>query len=574
LKKIYNITLVLFAAFWIIIVFFDYWQKHPLYYHAIEKFKYIGLLIFYVLFIGATTFFAQSKSKVVIKLNKYVNWLSVLGVILLLMFVSLFAYINQVNELNLEINRVKIISNIGIGNVFYFLRGFFTVFLATFFVVFTARLLGNLTSRLLSLKINSHAEAIVDISIGIMLITTLVFYMGAFSLLKWYLLLPVFLLIILLNWKKAFSLLKNLVRPLSIPQNLNWMGGIAIAFMLIITAVNFNQILRPIPTGFDALTTYVNLPRLLSDHGSLVSGFQPHNWSLFMSLGFIMFNMTEVTLCLSLVGGLLSIAAMYYLGVHWLKVNVNYVWLTLAAFYLTPTIVHQSSKELKVDLGLLFIQLSILILFIIWYKKQMIVDTFEEKKSIDSSDKNIAEATNYSFSFFNKIHQLKVFSKLQKSNYKYIVVMGLLTGFALGIKLTSVFVMLAILSGIWMLQQRTAGYFAIFFLSIFALLVAKVDNTGGLRIYHLSASTVQWICLGTGLVLLGVEFLNNRQVFIKKFMNSLIYGLIVVFSFMPWIAKNYAETRSTDVSVLLNGKHIGPPVSVEMLDRNWQKLKK
>jgi len=314
------------------------------------------------------------------------------------------------------------------------------------------------------------------------------------------------------------------------------------------------------------------LPRLLSDHGSLVSGYQPHNWSLFMSLGFILFNMTEVTLCLSLVGGLLTIAAMYYLGVHWLKINVNYVWLTLAAFYLTPTIVHQSSKELKVDLGLLFIQLSILILFIIWYKKQKNSESLEEE--VDDTDHSINNPTAYSFGFLNKIHQLKPFSKLQNSNYKYIVILGLLTGFAMGIKLTSVFIMLAILSGIWVLQQRTTGYFAIFFLSIFVLLLAKVDNTGGLRIYHLSATTVQWICLGIGLALLGLEFLNNRQMFAKKFMNSLVYGLIVVFSFMPWVAKNYAETRSTDVSILLNGKHIGPPVSVEMLDRNWKKVKK
>lgn len=573
MKRIYNITLVLFAAFWIIIIFFDYWQKHPLYFHAIEKFKYIGLLVFYGLFIGAVTFFTNSRNQSVNKLKKYINWLSILGIIILLMIVSLFAYIGQVNKLNVDINKVKIINNIGVGNFIYFLKGFFTVFLATFFVVFVARLLGNLVTKLLSLKSDKQAEMIIEISIGIMLITTLVFYMGAFSLLQWYFLMPVFLLITLLNWKKAISLLKNSLLPIAIPQNLNWMGGMAIAFMLIITAINFNQILRPIPTGFDALTTYVNLPRLLSDHGSLVSGYQPHNWSLFMSLGFILFNMTEVTLCLSLIGGLLSIAAMYYLGMHWLKINVNYVWLALAAFYLTPTIVHQSSKELKVDLGLLFIQLSILILFIIWYKKQQNTDAFEETQEVDDNHL-MTNSPVYAFGFLNKIHQLKPFSKLQNSNYKYIIIMGFLTGFALGIKLTSVFIMLAILSGIWMLQQRTSGYFAVFFLSMFALLLAKVDNTGGLRIYHLSATAVQWICLALGLALLGFEFFSNRQMFAKKFTNSLIYGLIVVFSFMPWVAKNYYETGSTEVGVLLNGKHIGPPVSVEMLDRNWKKVKK
>jgi len=578
LKQIYNIALSLFATFWIVIIFFDYWQKHPLYFHAIEKFKYLGLLIFYILFITGTALWANSKNKAFSNLKKYVNWISLTGVILVLMLISLFAYIQQVNQLNLEINKVKIIDNIGFSNVLYFLKGFFIVFLGTFFIVFTARLLGNLIHQLLNLNIDENAEAVVDIGIGIMLITTLIFFMGAFSLLKWYFLLPVFILIIVLNWKKGLDLLKGLIRPIGVPQNLNWMGGIAIAFMLIITAVNFNQILRPIPTGFDALTTYVNLPRLLSDHGSLVSGYQPHNWSLFMSLGFILFNMTEVTLCLSLVGGLLSIAAMYYLGVHWLKINVNYVWIGLAAFYLTPTIVHQSSKELKVDLGLLFVQLIILILFILWYKKQKNSEATEEfHNDLDKGVPSKSMSTNqpnYAFGFFNKIHQLRLLGRLQNSDYKYMIIIGLLTGFALGIKLTSVFIMLAILSGIWMLQQRTTGYFAIFFLSVFVLLLAKVDNIGGLRIYHLSATTVQWICFALGLTLLGFELFKNRQLFLKKFFNSLIYGSIVVLSFMPWVAKNYFETRSTDVSVLLNGKHIGPPVTVEMLDRNWQKVKK
>jgi len=58
-----------------------------------------------------------------------------------------------------------------------------------------------------------------------------------------------------------------------------------------------------------------------------------------------------------------------------------------------------------------------------------------------------------------------------------------------------------------------------------------------------------------------------------KFKSSLLYVVISVFCFLPWVGKNFAETKSTDVSILLNGKHIGPPVSVDMLDRNWKKIK-
>jgi len=574
LKQFYNITLVLFSIFWVFIIFCDYWQKHPLYYHAIDKFKYLYLLIFYLFFTIGLAFFVNSKSKIALKLKRYVNWVSILSTIIILMLVSLFAYIQQINKLNLEINKISLINNIGVENIFYFIKGFFTVLFATFFVCFTARLLGHFFNQLLDISVEKPAEGIIDLSVGIMLLTTMIFYLGFLSLLKAYVLVPLFIIIILLNWKKALELLKALIKPIPIPDNLNWMAGISIALMLIITAVNFNQILRPIPTGFDALTTYVNLPRLISDYGSLVSGYQPHNWSLFMSMGFIIFDMTEVTLALSLIGGLFTIATLYYLGAHWLKIDKNYVWLILAAFYLTPTIVHQSSKELKVDLGLLFIQLSIITFFIIWYKKSKIGNNDIESLDVKEDTVKKAKQYSYSFGFLNRLHQLKPLVKLRKTNDKYMVVMGLLTGFALGVKLTSVFLMMAILSCIWILKQRTTGYFAIFFLAIFALLLAKVDNMGGLRTYNLSASIVQWIAFTIGIALLVYEFIINRELFIKKFSNSLIYALIVVFSFAPWVAKNYIDTRSTNIDILLNGKHIGPPISIEILDRNWKKANK
>jgi len=437
------------------------------------------------------------------------------------------------------------------------------VALATFFVMLTCRILGNWFCELLGLKFNNSAAIVVEVASGIMLITTIIFILGLVSFLKWFVIIPLFALILLLQWKKTVSFVKALVRPLSVPQNLNWIGAVGISALLIIIAINYNQLLRPIPTGYDALTLYVNLPSLIGTHGSLVQGYQPHNWSLFMALGYIMYNMTEVTLCLSSLGGIFTLFAMFYIG-KWLKIDINYLLIGLAAFYLTPSIVHQSSKELKVDLGLLFIQLSTIITFIYWYFKTSQPET---------QNNGIVAQQEFSFGFLQKLHGFKLFKKLRQSPYKYLILLGMLTGYSVGIKITSYFIALALLGAIWLIKNGRFGYLAIFFFSFALSLFIRADAISGLRAYHLSANLVKYVCLALSLVFLFFAFLKERKLFTHKLYSSIVYGGIALVSFLPWFGKSYLETRSTNIMVLINGKQTGPGITVEVLDRNWKKVK-
>jgi len=577
LKQLYNTLLVIFSTFWILFVFGDYFQKHPLYYYAVTNFKYFALAGFYLLFTLSLCFFldANWRKKIIGQRKtqnlterfsngkfKWINWLTIFTTIFLLMGISIVAYIVQVNNINLLLNETKLIHNFSIGNILFFMRRVLTVSLATFFVMLTCRVLGNWFCDLLGLNLKNTAALVVEVAIGIMLVTTLLFVLGLIVMLKWFAVASIFSIILVLRWKKTLHFLKALIRPITIPQNLNWIGVIGISALLIITAINYNQLLRPIPTGYDALTLYVNLPSLIGTHGSLVQGYQPHNWSLFMSLGYVLFNMTEVALCLSSLGGIFTLFAMYYVG-KWLNININYLLLGLAAFYLTPSIVHQSSKELKVDLGLLFIQLSIIITFIHWY--------FSIHRSNNESIET--SVTNPSFGFLQKLHHIKLFSYVRQSHIKYLIVMGMLTGYSVGIKITSYFVALALLAGIWLIKKGKFGYMAIFFFSFSLSLFIRADAISGLRNYHLSAELVKYVCLVLSLILLTIAFLKERELFTQKIRSSIIYGSVALLSFLPWLGKSYLETNSTDIMVLINGKQIGPVITAESLDRNWKKVK-
>jgi len=552
-------------------------QKHPLYYYAVTNFKYIFLTAFYVFFTLSLCLFLDTNwrkkiignrknKKITANLTdakfKWINWLTIFTTIFVLMCISITAYINKINDTNMLLNKTKLIHNFSIGNILFFSAKVLAVSLATFFVILTSRVLGNWFCELFGLNFKKTAALVVEVATGIMLVTALLFVLGLVIMLKWFVIAPLFLLLLILRYKKTLGFLKALIAPIAIPQNLNWLGAIGISALLIITAINYNQLLRPIPTGYDALTLYVNLPSLIGTHGSLVSGYQPHNWSLFMALGYVLYDMTEVTLCLSSLGGIFTLLAMFYIG-KYININVNYLLLGLAAFYLTPSIVHQSSKELKVDLGLLFIQLSIIIVFIYWY--------FKTSTSINKNDELVT--SNFSFGFLNKFHSIKLFERLRSSHYKYLILMGMLTGYSVGIKVTSYFIALALLAGIWLLRKGKFGYLAIFFFSFALSLFIRADAISGLRAYHLSADLVKYACLGISLVFLVVAFIKERDLFIHKLRSSIIYGIIALLSFAPWLGKSYLETGSTEIMVLINGKQTGPKITVEALDRNWKKVK-
>jgi len=547
LKKLYQGSVVAFIIFWIVFIFLDYWQKHPMYYYNFKFFQYTFLTIIWALIGGGLIWAIDGKINKKRKFPIPVNGLSLFITGLIISLINIQFFLGIINQNLLNIVELATVS----GKVIY------TAF-ATFSTTLVCYVLGSFINKLFDLPLTKGEQTIINIAAGIMGLVGICFVLGIFKGLYWFTLLPVFLIIAGLGWRKSWYFIKSCLWISILPKKkMNLIGYISFYILILLVSINFISIIIPFPRGWDSLALYVNLPSLINDHAGLVPGNQPYNWSIFMSIGFILFKSISTTLSLSSIGAFLSVLALYHLGKNWLKIDINHTILGITMFYALPTIGHQIIMEQKVDLGLLFMLLCIIILLMNWVKVYFDPDPLKKSKK---------QATESILS----LQQLP-----DRWLDPHMILIGLLTGFSLGIKLTTLFTFFGVLACIWYLLKGQLGFLAMFSLSFFGMLLVRMDEMSGLRVYHQSASIVMWIMLLIGIALLAYIFLKDKYSFMKGLRLSIIYGLFLTLPFIPWLVKNFTESGGKiSVTSLLNGKSTAPKGSVKHFTRNWERANK
>jgi hypothetical protein len=513
-----------FILFWMSFLFIDYWQKHPVYYYSFKHFSHWGLSIFLVAmgagFVWGLRKFGRKKQPAPL-----FNGLGLFVLFLLTGVVSAgFAYGQVVENASFELRKAFHILGLTGGTA-----------LSVLLITLVSNILGNLICGALRLNLRETDAPVVQIATGIMALVMGLFLLGATSMLHAFVLFPLFVLVILLRWKTGLNFLKKTFwQPIAIDNQLNTWGAAAFFGLVTLYSINFVAVNVPMPAGFDALTLYANLPALVGEHHALVEGFQPYNWSLLMSLGHILFNSTEASLALSWLGSALSAFAMYALCRTWLKLDVNFTFLAILVFSLTPSMTIQSSAELKVDLGLLFIYLTILLVLLSY------------------------------FSLNGKTAQVATWLPVAPE----VLLIGLLTGFAMGIKLTTAYFAIALVCALWYKKCGKRGFFAAFLAGLFLVFLLRLDDISGLRQYHIGVIKLQWGALLAGLLLLVGVWLENKEGLLKTLRSTAFYGAFLLLPFLPWMAKNFAETKSLAPYLLLNGKQASPDISLQKLEHN------
>ncbi len=528
--SVYALIAGIFAIVWSLIVVLDYWQKHPDLFYSFSHFQYFDFLAMIGL-IGGGLFLGVRKFKEVTIFQRFFTGSGVLILLWLLTLIAHFSFGQKVPPQPLDFS-AKAIANIS--------WKFFSTSLFLYIIVAVCNTLGAFFIQRLKIHLLDTDHKPTNIATGIMLLVGILFLLGTFSLLRPIIVFPLILLLGL-DYKTSLQFFKDtLIRPFDFTKSLNAIGFFSFFLLLVILALNYIQVISPMPVGFDALTLYINLPALIRDYAGLVAGNQPYNWSLLMSLGYVLFDKTELTMALSYIGGILTLWAMFRLATQWLKLDTNYSFLALLVFYVTPTILHQSYRELKVDLGLLFISLIVVILFLNWMAQ------------LRSNEEEV-----------NETNLLKITA-----------LMGLLSGFALGIKLTTLFLFFGVLAGIWYAYQGQKAYLSLFCFSIFGVLLVRLDDLSGMRAFHLGGNIIMWLMLVLGIGLLIWSIVNQKETLLKIIKTTLIYSLFFTLPFIPWLIKNYVETKSLAPRTLLNGKAVGPKISFKQVQKNWNQQKK
>lgn len=547
MRIIPQLLAVLFIVFWTLWIFLDYWQKHPGYYLSFTHFHYVGLALFLLLLGGAVAWlglkFGPDKQR-----KSLFNGLSVAVLFLLVSLVSAGAAFNTlVPKAGFNAARaVQVLGHVG-GTA-----------LAVYLITCAGFVLGSYINDFLTIKLTGLAGALAAIAAGLMGLVLFCFLLGSVSLLHGFVLYPCLAALFFFGRKKAGAFLKaTLWQPLAADRQLNWVGWGSFYLLVVLLSINFTAVNVPMPAGFDSLTVYANIPSLIGGRHGLVEGYQPYNWSILMSLGYVLFGSTPVSLALSNLGGVLAAFAMYALCRNWMRLDANYSLLAVLFFSLTPSITVQSSGELKIDLGLLFVSLCI-VLVLLHFMKQVAGQGGAAASPAPATAAAAKKGQPAPAGFLGSI--------LRAS--PDIAWMGLMSGFALGIKLTTTYFALALLAALWYAYHGRRGFWAMFLASLFLVFLLKLDNFGGLRQFHLGVDMLQWGVLAAAVLLFAGAFLADGQRFRQSLRLSMVYGAFALLTFVPWLAKNFAETRSLSPSALMNGKAASPDINLQILENN------
>lgn len=521
--------LALFATFWVGVLFLDYLDKHTVYFLSIEHYKYWGLSFFWLLLGFFITLWSGRTSWLKRKKAPFIN-----GLMIYLLFIVIIWGTASAFNIYLQ-------EEIGLSNYIHLITWSSYTLICSFLVLLGAYASGAFfLKKVLSLEIDGLTRFLVENAIGFFYISLGMFALGWFGLLNQLTVLALLLFFPIILYKRTISFVKKVFwQRIDIPDKWNGWGVGILILTLVYASINFFYTQAPFPLGFDARNYYVNISKLIGDSGSLISGFQPYAWSLVDSIGYIAFFSSEVTLFLATIGGFLACLSIYELGTRYFNLNQNYTLLAVFFFMATPAINNHWIVEFKIDLGLLFIQMTILCLLFHWL----------------TIYKNKGE------SLLNK-----------RSDWIILGIISILMGFSLSIKVLGIFLTFAIFLVFWLYHKDRLGLIGMACLAFSAMLILGLDDISGMSKYHANPQLTKYIFSVFGVLLMAISFYNNRKSFIQTVFAISFSSLLTLSSFSPWILRNiYNQKGKFNIMSIVLGDTPKIGISLNSILTNYEK---
>ena len=525
-KRIIDYGSIAFCLLWTFLILLDYWYYHPSLYSSLVHFQYIGLIgVLSVIGVGIGFLLVKFK-----KLNSFL--LNGLGALVLFLIVSAIVIVMHFNSLgtDLELSPHEVVNYI--GKLLYIVA-------LTYLVFGVCYVLGAaVIDYLLTISFAKGLEdIIIKIGLGIAILSIILFILGAFDLLQPTIVWGILLVSIAIVWKKTLFFLKaTLIQTPSSKTSLNWIGFTCFYITLIFVSLIYLQNIRPFPFGFDALALYMNIPKLIWAEQGLVEGFTPYYWSLFVTLGYILTNQIELVFSLSTTGGLLTAIAMYAIARRWLSINNSFI--TSLLFFSLPLVNFQSFKDVKTDLGLLCILMSIVLVLINY------IDYLHPKEIANKSKKNKIEKSLPK-------NKLAIF---EKREVQYALLLGVLSGLALGIKLTALILIFSVVAIFFYFKVGLVGLITSMIFTFLVVLVGGLDVASGLRPYHFGTNWLRWVVLGLSLIGFGYLAYEHKRRMLNLIMICAVYAFFSGLTYLPWPIKHYQERQVLEFQTIIEGK--------------------
>ncbi len=515
LKRIFSNTPVqLFSILWAVFLFLDYINYSQYLIRAFQYFEYANLVVTVIVLISVVILLLSKSKKRSFEpeIRNFRGMYHYLFVLLLMSLTVLF-YLSKTG-----------IGSSPVAGAFTFLFRTIAFHFEFGLILLSAICIGSYILDRLKVVPEKISGVLIGSAIGFFVITIGLFFLGIFGLLSPYIVFPFLVLLVIPYRKKILPLLRDLVWKKSEPFKVHILSIFSYVFLLLIISINLISSTRSFPIGYDGLNLYMNIANLIDGYQGLVNGGDAYNWSLLMSLGFILYDNTVVAILISVVPGILSVFVIYRICLY-LNINRNWSLLTCTLYYSLPVTIWMSRNDEKTDLALLYISLCAILLLL-------------AKNTFSGTTKKLSGRIS---KYFNFSPDTIVWA-----------LCGCLLGFSFGIKYLAMLNIFAVLVLLFYTKAGKFAAIAMFFLN-FALIYA-LDLTrfaafnSDLRLERFVVPFV------LGLIALAVAFYKNRAGLIIAMKRSFIFLFVIGLTFLPWAIKHISEHNKISVDCMLTGK--------------------
>jgi 4-amino-4-deoxy-L-arabinose transferase-like glycosyltransferase len=188
---------------------------------------------------------------------------------------------------------------------------------------------------------------------GSLLLTAMLWTLGIFSLLEPFIVIPLFfgLPLALFPWTKKWlteTWEGRVDYTISFTSVHFWLTWLLVSYL----ALNFLNVVRPFPIGWDDLGSYMNTPRLLSSYGHFISSLARFQWEYLTSLGFTIFGYdsfvgSTFAMQINWAAGVLATLSVYIFARTFFGKNSGLLSAILYTFL--PVVGHFSFADMKID---------------------------------------------------------------------------------------------------------------------------------------------------------------------------------------------------------------------------------
>lgn len=343
---------------------------------------------------------------------------------------------------------------------------------------------------------------------------------------------------------------------------------IVISFLI---SVNFINIVRPMPIGWDDLWVYMNYPNLMAAAWQVLPlGMAP--WQVFTGIGY-MFGSATQSFFMNNVGWILSLLVIV-LGFWDLiksryKTFINLPLLAGAMFLSMPMVVFQQAKDMKLDPALFFLSAIVIYATLYIFTKylgysdkqnidgvEIMIETSPEKEEISMVSSTKKSFFSY-FSSFEHIGEGDLFS--HKSYLAYIALLWVIAWFAFSVKITSLLLISWILWVFFYSKLWMAGFLS--YLSFYVWIFTKLGLWDMMFVVYPKddmsfRNTFFYVSIIIWSFLLWYSIYKYSYYAFQKLMVLVVLFLVWVWVWVsPWMLKNIIEAKGEiSIGVLLNGK--------------------